>query len=164
MSPKRLENNWYLVHTKTNSRSIAFQFETAASYTEIIPEQYPSWWFQSVKANYIDWNPLRQHSFQTVQKICTTCESKQVGYHKHTMNMPEAKLLILKNLEVFPKNGGCTQQPIGVFLLKNHQHLGVWNGGYHTLNPWMPGPNTLADSLMLLSARASLASLKPCRH
>lgn len=48
--------------------------------------------------------------------------------------MPEAKLLILKNLGVFPKNGGFTQQPIGVFLLKNHHFEGVkWGDSIHHL-------------------------------
>ena len=46
--PKRLEKNWYILkHIASYSRIIAFQFETeptsAASYTKIIPEQYPSW-------------------------------------------------------------------------------------------------------------------------
>lgn len=34
----------------------------------------------------------------------------------------------------FPKNGGFTQQPIGVFLLKNHHFEGVkWGDSIHHL-------------------------------
>ena len=91
--PKRLEKNWYILrHFSSYSRIIAFEFETeptsAASYTEIITEQYPSWWSQAVKANYqFSGIPSRITRFRLCKRY-TTRESKPAGYHKHIMNIP----------------------------------------------------------------------------